>query len=149
MTAGEYCNREVIVVETSESVRAAVNLMREHHVGDVVVVDREHGQPIPRGILTDRDIVLEILAEDVDLSKLNVGDVMSYELVTVNEDTSLVDGVALMHQKGVRRVPVVDYKGMLVGILTADDILELIAEQLSHLVGLIRREQSRERARRK
>lgn len=144
MTAGTYCNREVIVVEQDESVRAAVVLMRQHHVGDVVVIERQAGQPIPRGILTDRDIVLELLAEDVELDAVRIGDVMSEQVITVGADASLMETIKLMREKGVRRVPVVDYKGMLVGILSVDDVLEIIAEQMTNLVGLIRREQTRE-----
>lgn len=73
MSAGEYANRDVIVVEEQESVRTAVNMMREHHVGTVVVVARDAGRhPIPRGILTDRDVVLEILAEGVDLDEVTM-----------------------------------------------------------------------------
>jgi len=122
--------------------------MRTHHVGDVVVVDKEGGEPIPRGILTDRDIVLEILAEGVDLDAVNVGDVMSCELATVDEDTSLMDVIKVMRSKGVRRMPVVNKKGALVGILTADDVIELIAEQLTDIVTLISREGAREMQRR-
>lgn len=148
MSVGEYCNRGVVIVNKSESVREAISLMRTHHVGDVVVVDKEGGEPIPQGILTDRDIVLEILAEDVDLDAVNVGDVMSYELATVDEDTSLMDAIKVMRSKGVRRMPVVNKKGALVGILTADDVIELVAEQLADIVALISREGAKEMQRR-
>lgn len=148
MSAGEYCNREVVVVTRNESVRGAVNLMRSHHVGDVVVVDKEGGEPIPQGILTDRDIVLEILAEDVDLGAVNVGDVMSCELATVDEDTSLIEVIKVMRGNGVRRMPVVNKRGALVGILTADDVIELVAEQLADIVSLITRESAKEMQRR-
>lgn len=150
MSAGEYANRDVVVVEEQESVRNAVNMMRQHHVGTVVVVGREAGRhPIPRGILSDRDVVLEILAEDVDLDAVAIEDVMSYELVTVSEKADLMDVIEVMREKGVRRVPVVDNRGTLVGILSVDDVLELIAEQLEDLVRLVAREQSHERAHRR
>jgi CBS domain-containing protein len=146
MSAGEYCNREVVVIDRTESVRQAIDLMRTHHVGDVIVVEKANGSTRPLGILTDRDIVLEILAEDVDLEAVNVGDVMSYELQTVDEDTKLLDAIKVMRTKGIRRLPVVDSQANLVGILAVDDILGLIAEQLSDLVGLISRERVRESA---
>ena len=144
MSAGEYCNREVVVVSKSEPVSEAINLMRTHHVGDVVVVDSTAAGMNPVGILTDRDIVLEILAEDVDLETVSIGDVMSYQLVTVTEDTKLIDTIKLMRDKGVRRMPVVDQAGVLQGLLSIDDILELLAEQLSDIVSLIGKEQDRE-----
>ncbi|NIP47935.1 MAG: CBS domain-containing protein, partial [Gammaproteobacteria bacterium] len=142
MSAGEYCNRDVVVIDRTESVRKAIDLMRTHHVGDVIVVDKTNGASKPLGILTDRDIVLEILAEDVDLEAVNVGDVMSYELQTVDEDTKLLDAIKVMRTKGIRRLPVVDSQENLVGILAVDDVLGLIAEQLSDLVGLITRQQA-------
>lgn len=148
MSAGEYCNREVVVIDKSASVREAVGLMRAHHVGDVVVVGQDNGERKPIGILTDRDIVLEILAEDVDLDVVNVGDVMSYELETVGEDVKLMDAIKIMRTKGIRRIPVVSPTGGLVGILAVDDVLELISEQLSDLVGLVVRERKVEAARR-
>lgn len=144
MSAGEYCNRDVIVIEKNESIREAINLMRNNHVGDVVVVERRDNASKPIGILTDRDIVIEILAEDVDLDAVNVGDVMSYQLVTVTEETKLIDAIKLMHMKGVRRLPVVNDKDELQGVLSVDDILELIVEQLADVVGLISAEKSRE-----
>lgn len=146
MTVGEYCNREVVIVEASESVRTAANLMRSQHVGDVVVVNKENSSTRPVGILTDRDIVMEVLAEDVDLDSVSVGDVMSYELETVGEEIKLMDAIKRMRAKGVRRLPVVDSEGGLVGILTADDVLDLFSEQLSDLVALVATEMRRERA---
>lgn len=149
MSAGEYCNREVVVVSKTEPVQEAITLMRTHHVGDVVVVEQREQGTVPVGILTDRDIVLEILAEDVDLTAVTIGDVMSYELVTVTESTTLIDTIKLMRQKGVRRIPVVDDTGCLQGLLSVDDLLELLAEQLSDIVVLIGREQNSESRRRK
>jgi CBS domain-containing protein len=146
MSAGEYCNREVVVIDRTESVRKAIDLMRTHHVGDVIVVEKRDGASRPLGILTDRDIVLEILAEDVDLEAVNVGDVMSYELQTVDENTKLLDAIKVMRTKGIRRLPVVDAQESLVGILAVDDILGLISEQLTDLVGLITKEQIKESA---
>ena len=140
MSAGEYCNRDVVVVEKTESVREAINLMRNNHVGDVVVVEKRENSSIPLGILTDRDIVVEILAEDVDLNAVNVGDVMSYQLVTVDEETKLMDAIKLMRMKGVRRLPVVNEQGGLEGILSVDDLLELIVEQLTDIASLVSNE---------
>ena len=144
MSAGEYCNRDVVVIEKTESVREAINLMRKNHVGDVVVVEMRENASIPLGILTDRDIVVEVLAEDVDLDAVNVGDVMSDQLVTINEGTKLLDAIKQMRIKGVRRLPVVNELGELQGILSVDDFLELIVEQLSDIVGLISKETSNE-----
>jgi CBS domain-containing protein len=146
MSAGEYCTRDVVIVEKTESVREAIRLMHDHHVGDAVVVERQNDSPVPLGILTDRDIVMEILAKDVDLLSVTVGDVMSYELVTVTEDTKLLDALKLMRSKGVRRLPVINHQGGLEGILSVDDILELIAEQMGDIAALLSHEIQHEKA---
>ena len=145
MSVGEYCNREVVVVERSEQVREAVHLMREHHVGSVVVVEKSGDVAKPLGILTDRDIVIEVLAEDVDPAAVNIGDIMSPEPITVDESATLLEAVGVMRKQGVRRVLVVNAKDYLVGVLAVDDILELLGEQVAALVELIRTEQNHER----
>lgn len=144
MSVRNHCNREVVTVERDAPIRDAVNLMRSDHVGDVVVVEKSDGGHAPVGILTDRDIVVQILAEDVDIDAVNVTDVMSYELVTLPEATTLVDAIWILRENGVRRAPVVDDNGLLTGIITVDDILAVIAEQLTDLVQVIAIEQARE-----
>lgn len=144
MTAGEYCNRDVVVAEAATPVLEAAQLMRTHHVGNLVVVDSPANGARPVGIVTDRDIVIEVVAAGASVEALTIGDIMSAEMVTVTEDTKLMDAIALMRTKGVRRLPVVDNKGMLAGILTVDDVIDLVAEQLNDLTRLISTEQRRE-----
>lgn len=149
MKTGDVCNREVVFIQRGASVLEAASLMREHHVGDLVVVEEQNGRRTPVGILTDRDIVLEVIAEGVDIGGVVVGDIMSFELVTAGEDDDLFDTLKRMRLKGVRRLPVVDRGGALVGIVTVDDLLDLLAEQVSDLARIIQREQTRERERRR
>jgi CBS domain-containing protein len=148
MPIGEVCNREVAVIEADTTISEAVKLMRDQHVGDIVVVEQRGPEPVPVGILTDRDIVIEVLAEDVDPQSVSVGDIMSASLLTARESEELIDVIARMRAQGVRRVPVVNERGGLEGILTVDDILELLAEQVNGLAGLVKTEQLRERERR-
>lgn len=145
MSAGEYCNRDVVVVEAEESLRSAIQLMRMEHVGDVMVVEQVGGANTPVGILTDRDIVLEVLAQDIDIDSVTVGDVMSDQLVTVTEDTGLDDTLDVMRAHGIRRLPVIDRSGNLQGIISIDDVLEVLADQVQKLATLVRTEQRRER----
>lgn len=144
MSIAEYCNRDVVIVSKNEPVTEAVKLMRSQHVGDLIVVDQQDDRVLPVGILTDRDIVLEIMAENIDPDTVDVGDVMSYELVTIVDSTPLMDTIKYMRSKGVRRLPVVDQQGDLLGIITADDILELLAEQMQDLAALVAQQQKRE-----
>jgi CBS-domain-containing membrane protein len=148
MTVGEICNREVVVILKHATILEAAQLMREFHVGDLIVVEEKVGKRIPVGIVTDRDIVLEVIAEEVDMCDVDVGDIMSEDLVTAEEKDDLIDTIKLMRTKGVRRVPVVDAASALVGILTVDDLIELFSEQVSDFAKIIVREQTREKARR-
>ena len=148
MTIGEICNRETIFTTRDSSIATAAQLMREQHVGDLVVVEEKSGRRVPVGILTDRDLVVEILAKEVPMDSVTVGDVMSNDLVTARETDELYDTMQRMRAKGVRRVPVVDATGALVGIVSADDFLDLLAEELTALARLVSREQARERLKR-
>lgn len=148
MLIGEFCNREVVVVDRETTILEAAKLMRSEHVGDLVVTDSRSGRLMPVGILTDRDIVVELLAEEIELDKVSVGDAMSYELLSAKEQDGLQETIEKMRDRGVRRLPVVDAAGALIGIVTVDDLMELIAEQMVDLVGLVSKELSRERSRR-
>ena len=149
MPVGEYCNREVIVTDKETGIREAARLMREHHVGDLIVVERRENKNIPVGIVTDRDLVVEVLAAEVSPEAVSVGDVMSFELTTVREEESLWDALECMRRAGVRRMPVVNADGNLEGIVTADDVLELLAEGLTGFVKIVKRELQREVEQRK
>lgn len=147
MSIGEICNREVIVIEQGSTIMEAAKLMREHHVGTLVAVEKiaPADKVIPAGILTDRDIVIEVIAEEVAFDAVTIRDVMSHELVTARESDGIWDTMKRMRAQGIRRVPVVsDAAGTLVGILAIDDMLELLAEELSDLAKLIRREHQHE-----
>ena len=148
MSAGEYCNRDVVVTDAATSVLDAAQLMRTHHVGNLVVVDSPADGAKPVGIVTDRDILVEVVAKNVSPEKLTVGDIMSSAIATVGEDTKLIDAIELMRNKGVRRLPVVQANGVLAGILAVDDVIELVAEQLNDLSRLILVEQRHEQKRR-
>jgi len=149
MNAGELCNREVVVAYRNMPLVEAARLMREHHVGSLVVVVDRLSERVPVGILTDRDIVVAVVAKSLDARALTVGDVMVPELLTVRDKDGIQDALRLMREKGVRRVPVLTHSGALAGILTIDDLLELMAEQLGDFARTISRERAREsRARR-
>ena len=144
MRVGEFCNRDVVIVRKDAQVLEAAQLMRSHHVGDLVVIEERAGRRVPVGIITDRDIVVEVVAKNVALDAVSIGDVMSFELTTASEDDDIFDTVKLMRTRGVRRVPVVDNQGALTGILAIDDLLGLLEELVGDVTGVIVREQARE-----
>jgi CBS domain-containing protein len=144
MTAGEYCNREVIITGPESTVNEAARLMRQHHVGTLVVVERMGTLNRPLGIVTDRDLVIEVLAQELSVDSVTVSDVMSPAPVQAAETETLLNTIALMQSRGVRRIIVVDEAGSLQGLISADDVIELIAEAMDNLTRVVRRELSNE-----
>jgi CBS domain-containing protein len=144
MPIGEFCNREVVFATRETSIPEAAQLMRKFHVGDLVVVDEIDSKRVPVGIVTDRDIVIEIVSQSLDLNEFSVGDIMSPQLVSVQDKEGVFETIRLMRAKGIRRIPVVNQEGGLEGIVSADDILDLLAEEMTELAKVVPREQERE-----
>lgn len=134
MTAGEACRREVICATEDMSIKQAAERMRDQHVGSLVVIRKGDSGEITTGILTDRDIAIVAVARDFDPQTLRVGDVMSSDLVSARPEDSLADALATMRGRGVRRLPITTEQGTLIGMLTLDDLLELLADELKTMV---------------
>ncbi|MDB5935864.1 MAG: histidine kinase [Massilia sp.] len=145
MRIGEMCTTQTIVCTREESVQGAALLMRTHHVGDVVVIDQPNGERIPAGILTDRDIVVSVIALGLDPASLLVGDIMSDDLLTCSEKDDVYETIERMRLRGIRRVPVTNVAGGLTGIVSADDLLGFLAEEMSELARIGPHQQSQER----
>ena len=145
MQVGDICTREVVCASSETTVAAAARTMRQYHIGDVVVTRLENGRRIPLGIVTDRDIVIGVVATDLAPNTLTIGDSMGTELATAQESEDVFDAVQRMRNKGVRRMPIVDANNDLVGIVSIDDIIEILAEEMYQLAHLISREQIHER----
>ncbi len=144
MKVGEICTREVIVAQKGDSLVEAARSMREFHVGSVVVVQQLQGKNVPVGIVTDRDILIETVAEDLSAKTLSVEDIMVSDLATACEDDDLFDTIRLMRSKGVRRMPIVDRRGALVGLLALDDVLEFLSQEIRELAQVGARGQEKE-----
>ena len=147
MRTADVCKTSVVCVQRDTTLTEAARLMRERHVGCVVVADGgDRGKPI--GILTDRDIVVEVVATGVDLRAIGVGEIMTTPLVIADEDEDALSALRLMRLRGIRRLPVVDKDGFLVGITTLDDLLDIAGDAFHDIVGAINSERSLESWRR-
>jgi CBS domain-containing protein len=135
LTAGDICKRKVTVGYRQTTLVAAAQLMREDHVGSVVVVEDEDGSRLVCGMVTDRDIVMSVVATGLHPEPLHLEDIMSERLVTVTETDSLTDLLHAMREHGVRRLPVVDAHDELMGIVTMDDVLKILVRELNMLIG--------------
>jgi CBS domain-containing protein len=136
-TAGALCTRIVNVVDRAATLSTAARQMRDAHVGCLVVVDRADQRETVAGVLTDRDIVVAAIARDLDPRTLSVEDVMTRDAVTVQESASMLDALASMRQHGLRRLPVLGPHGVLVGLLSLDDLLAALAMQVQAMTQAI------------
>jgi len=146
MTIGALCTHKVITVDRDIDIAAAANVMRENHIGYLIVTDAKSGGGTPIGVLTDRDIVVKVTAKDVDPHSLTVGDVMTPEPLTAAVDDGVSETLHHMRRLGVRRVPVVGESGQISGVLSLDDVIDHLVAQLSDVAGSINTEQKFERA---
>lgn len=139
MAISEYCNCDVVIAPPNVSILTAARLMSEYHVGDLVLaeqVERECYRPI--GIITDRDIVLGVVASgDIQPEHIQAANIQSRDLVTAKESDDVFDVITKMRRFGIRRMPIVDDRGLLVGIVAADDLLGVLAETLRDLSQLV------------
>lgn len=134
---------KVATIEEGTSILDCARTMRSMHVGSLVVVNKKR-EPI--GMLTDRDISIEVVALERDPKSLKVEDVMSAPVCTAHSDETVVDALARMREQGIRRLPVVDKEGTLCGIVTANNIVEEISEQLDSIVRAIKSSKTREQS---
>lgn len=144
MNVGEVCSRVVVFAERDMPLVEAARLMREHHVGSLVVVDETGTGRVPVGMVTDRDIVVAAVAKSVDPRTVAVGEIMAAEVVVAQETDSEFDVLRTMRRRGVRRLPVVDAAGKLVGLITLDDLLGLLAEEFGSLARAVETERAAE-----
>jgi CBS domain-containing protein len=136
MTIRALCRRVVVTIHRQATVEDAARLMRSTHIGDVVVVDAEDTR-VPVGIITDRDIVVEVIAQGLAVARTLVGSVMSSPVLTLREDNGFLEALDKMSKRGVRRAPVVDQEGRLRGLISVDDLVPLLARELSKVGTLI------------
>lgn len=149
MRVDQYCKRAVVAIGGDADVAEAARLMRDRHVGFLVVFDPNDPARRPMGVLTDRDIVLEVTALDVDPHAVTVADVMTRQPMIAHDADDLSELMRGMRIAGIRRVPVVDAKGALVGVIAVDDVIEVVSSLMEDIAASIKAEQRQEwRARR-
>ena len=133
-----------VTARVSESIGTCARRMHDEHVGCLVVVEQNDGSEFPVGMLTDRDIAIEVVAFGLDPATMTAGDVMTERPAVVEEDDDLLDALAHMRERGVRRLPVVRPDGALTGMLALDNLLEALGEEIDGVVGVMRAQRTRE-----
>jgi CBS domain-containing protein len=145
MKAKAWGSHPVVTIERSASVASAARRMREKHVGGIVVVDQFDDGEIPVGVVTDRDLVIECLAEGLDPNETKVEDIMSDDIITANETSTPESVIHLMQSNGIRRIPLINDRHFLTAIVTLDDLLERDGDGLKDLRSLPKLQRNWER----
>ena len=145
MKVSEICSRGVATVSESASLRDVAELMGKRHVGSVVIVASHSAKAPPVGIITDRDIVRAQLEHVADLSRMRVADVMARPPVTVCSEDTIGTAIEILRGRGIRRAPVVNAHGELIGLVSTDDLIGEVARQVSAMAQMLQRQPSRER----
>ncbi|MGQ9426108.1 CBS domain-containing protein [Gilvimarinus sp. F26214L] len=141
MKVGDLCVRDPIVIEERETVNAAAELMGLHQVDSVTVVEKAGALYRPIGVLTERDLVAEVVAPNRDAEALTVADVMDADIVVAREDDTLWEVADQLRSRGLRHAPVVDEEGFLAGVFCMDDVLHLLTSELMDLMQFLERKQ--------
>jgi CBS domain-containing protein len=144
MLLKDLCTPDVVSCAPDRSALHAARLMREHHVGDVVVVEETESGQAPLGVVTDRDLVVEVLGKELDPARVTLRQIMRTPAVIASTSEDVMQALERMKAHGVRRIPVVDEASRLVGILSLDDLLKRLAADAAALAEIIAREQDRE-----
>lgn len=140
MNLGSICNREVLIATSAETLREAGRSMIEHNLGSVVVCEDRDGARRPIGILTDRDLMVALISAGRTAERIAIGDAMTRDPLVLHDDEGIEDAAERLRAHAVRRAPVVDAAGALVGIVAIDDLVDLLAEELDGISRLIRRQ---------
>lgn len=135
---------EPVTARPADSIGTCARRMHDEHVGCLVIVEDTDGEEFPVGVLTDRDIAIEVVAFGLDPATMTAGDVMSDKPVLVEEDDDLLDALARMRERGVRRLPVVRPDGALSGMLALDNLLEALGEEFDGVLGVMRAQRTKE-----
>jgi CBS domain-containing protein len=143
----KICKRDVVTTTEDKSITEVAKLMRDHSIGDIVVVDKSGEKNVPIGLVTDRDIVVSAIAENVDkIQNCVVRDVMSTDIICARVDEAPYDVAMRMRDNGVARMPVIDQNGQLCGIVTSNHLFRLIHEEMMALAEISRKHKEPEAA---
>ena len=148
MNLGDICTREVILADRAATLQQAANLMREHHVGMLVIAGNSDAGLQVLGLVTDRDIVVEAVARGLDTTQTEVGRLASEKLAALPASAAIDEAITAMKARGVRRLLVSGESGQLHGVVSMDDLLGALGHEMAELAHAVRKGVERETAER-
>jgi CBS domain-containing protein len=146
MNIGYICKRGVVMIDSAGTLLQAADLMREHHVGALIVTTETPDGPRVSGVVTDRDLVIDVMARGLDGADVEIGQVASANIVSVSAEDDLSSAIEAMHEGGVRRLLVTNAEQRLIGIISFDDLMQACASEIEGLAKVIRNGMEREAA---
>lgn len=133
MRVRDICRQQMHLIGPGITARAAAEAMRDAHVATLLVADEAAGEAALLGVVTDRDLVLRVMAVGASAEAVAVADAMTRQVVVCRDDQDIADAIRLMRSSGVRRLPVLDAAGRPIGLVTADDLYSALAAQMRDL----------------
>jgi CBS domain-containing protein len=134
LPVSKFMTKTVMTVNLDQTVQSACKIMNENNLGSIVIVKRGINGNEPVGIITERDIIRKIGAVDLFTTQTSIRELMSNNLISIKPDNTISDAIELMHGNNIRRLPVIDNDGKMVGIITDKDILKALARKKSSIV---------------
>lgn len=147
MPISQFCNEKAIRVGPSATAHSIAKKMKMEHINDVIVEERINGKMEIIGIITDRDIVMEAIAEDIELREIKARDMINRKPVTVPESCGVYEAIEIMQKEGVRRLLVMNKSYEVIGVLTTENLLQVLGDEFNQLGNLLKDQSSREKSR--
>lgn len=144
MNIGSFCRRDVVAIDQGSSLQSAAQLMRDEHVGALVVTASSPRGPLVTGVITDRDLAIDGVARGLDVCTTPVAEVAASRAVAIPAVASVADAIVAMRDEGVRRLLVTNSERELMGLVSMDDLLHAVASEMNGLAEAVRQGIARE-----
>jgi CBS domain-containing protein len=140
MSLKTFMTEDITSLPSTASVLDAAKFMTDMNVGTVIVTHED----VPSGMITDRDVVAKVLAQDKDSKTTKIEEIMVAPVVTISEDRDIIDATQVMSSHGIRRLPVTDPQGKLAGVISLDDVLLVLGKEMQNVAGILKKELEKE-----
>jgi CBS domain-containing protein len=140
MSLKTFMTEDITSLPSTASVLDAAKFMTDMNVGTVIVTHED----VPSGMITDRDVVAKVLAQDKDSKTTRIEEIMVAPVVTISEDRDIIDATQVMSSHGIRRLPVTDPQGKLAGVISLDDVLLVLGKEMQNVAGILKKELEKE-----
>lgn len=140
MSICDISKKKVFTLSKSEPIWRAAKLMKDEGVGSIIITHDEEGEEVPIGIITDRDVAIKVVAEKRNAENIKISEIMSGDLLIIDDDQDIRSTIELMKKKGVRRAPVMNDDDEICGIISLDDLFVYMTDELNNLADVVQKQ---------